>query len=187
MEFDEVIRSRRSIRGFLDTPVPRALIAEVLELAMRAPTSMNTQPWHFHVVAGEVLDRIRAGNVERNLAGVPHSREFRLGPEYAGAHRERQVEIAKQRFGAMGIARDDRQARQDWILRGFRQFDAPASIIVTYDRALHGSDIPPSTAAASSTAWSTRRGRAGWAASSTARASCSRRWSAPRRGPRRTR
>ena len=143
MEFDDVIRSRRSTRGFLDKPVPKALIAEILELAMRAPTSMNTQPWHFHVVAGEVLDRIRAGNVERNLAGIPHSREFRLGPEYAGVHRERQVEIAKQLFGAMGIARDDRQARQEWVLRGFRQFDAPASIIVTYDRALYGSDIPP--------------------------------------------
>ncbi len=143
MDFDDVIRTRRSIRGFLDRPVPRALIAEILELAMRAPTSMNTQPWHFHVVAGAVLDRIRAGNVERNLAGVPHSREFRLGPGYAGVHRERQVEIAKQLFGAMGIARDDLQARQDWVLRGFRQFDAPASIIVTYDRALHGSDIPP--------------------------------------------
>jgi nitroreductase len=143
MEFDDVIRSRRSIRGFLDKPVPKALIAEILELAMRAPTSMNTQPWHFHVVAGEVLDRIRAGNVERNLAGIPHSREFRLGPGYEGVHRERQVEIAKQLFGAMGIARDDTQARQDWVLRGFRQFDAPASIIVTYDRALFGSDIPP--------------------------------------------
>ena len=104
---------------------------------------MITQPWHFHVVAGAVLDRIRAGNVERNLAGIPHSREFRLGPEYAGDHRQRQVDIAKQLFGAMGIARDDKQARQDWVLRGLRQFDAPASIIITYDRALHGSDIPP--------------------------------------------
>jgi nitroreductase len=143
MEFDDVVRSRRSTRGFLPKPVPRRLIAEILELAMRAPSSMNTQPWHFHVVAGAVLDRIRAGNVERNLAGIPHSREFRLGPEYSGVHRERQIEIAKQLFGAMGIARDDRQGRQDWVLRGFRQFDAPVSIIVTYDRALLGSDIAP--------------------------------------------
>ena len=71
MKFDEVIRGRRSIRGFLNKPVPQALIREILELAMRAPTSLNTQPWNFYVVAGEVLDRIRKGNVERNLAGVP--------------------------------------------------------------------------------------------------------------------
>lgn len=143
MEFDEVIRSRRSIRGFLPKPVPRALVREVLELAMRAPTSLNTQPWNFYVVAGEVLDRIRKGNVERNLAGVPDSREFRMGPGYEGAHRERQIEIAKQLFAAMGIERHDKEKRQDWVLRGFRQFDAPVSIVVTYDRSIHGSDIAP--------------------------------------------
>jgi len=143
MEFDDVVRGRRSIRGFLDKPVPRALIREILELAMRAPTSMNTQPWHFYVVTGATLDRIRRGNVERNLAGVPDSREFRLGPAYAGVHRERQIEVAKQLFGAMGIARDDAAGRQAWVLRGFRQFDAPVSIVVTYDRVLQGGDIPP--------------------------------------------
>jgi hypothetical protein len=95
------------------------------------------------VVAGEVLDRIRAGNVERNLAGVPDSREFRLGPGYEGIHRERQIEIAKQLFGAMGIAREDKEKRQDWVLRGFRQFDAPVSIVVTYDKSIQGSDIAP--------------------------------------------
>ena len=141
MQFDDVIVGRRSIRGYLNKPVPRELVREVLELAMRAPTSLNTQPWNFYVVAGEVLDRIRQGNVERNLAGVPDSREFRLGPGYGGVHRERQIEIAKQLFGAMGIARDDKAKRQDWVLRGFRQFDAPVSIVITYDRVLEGGDI----------------------------------------------
>ncbi len=143
MEFDEVVRTRRSIRGYLNKPVPRALIEEVLALAVRAPTSLNTQPWNFYVVAGAVLDRIRAGNVERNLAGVAHSREFRMGPGYEGVHRERQIGIAKQLFAAMGIERDNKEKRQDWILRGFRQFDAPVSIVVTYDRSIHGSDIAP--------------------------------------------
>lgn len=143
MDFDEVVRGRRSIRGFLDKPVPQALIREILALAMRAPSSLNTQPWNFYVVAGAALDRIRQGNVERNLAGVPHSREFRLGPGYEGVHRERQIEIAKQLFAAMGIARDNKEQRQDWVLRGFRQFDAPVSIVVTYDRAILGSDIAP--------------------------------------------
>lgn len=143
MEFDDVVRSRRSIRGFQKRPVPRALIREILELAMRAPTSLNSQPWNFYVVTGEVLDRIRKGNVERNVAGVPDSREFRMGPAYQGVHRDRQVEIAKQLFAAMGIAREDKDARMDWVLRGFRQFDAPVSIVVTYDKALHGGDIPP--------------------------------------------
>ena len=143
MKFDEVIQHRRSIRGYLDKPVSKALIREVLALAMRAPTSYNTQPWNFYVVTGAVLDRIRQGNVERTLAGVPDSREFRTGPGYDGVHRERQIGVAKQLFTAMGIERDNKDKRNDWVLRGFRQFDAPVSIVVTYDRSIHGSDVAP--------------------------------------------
>jgi nitroreductase len=140
MTYSEVVLGRRSIRGYLDKPVPRALIEEILTMAMRSPTSMNTQPWHFHVITGEPLDRIRKGNTDNILAGVPDSREFRRGEAFAGVHRERQVEVAKQLFSAMGIARDDKDARQDWVLRGFRQFDAPVCVIVTYDRELGNSD-----------------------------------------------
>ncbi len=143
MEYEEVVKGRRSIRGYLDKPVSKELIAEVMELAMRAPSSLNTQPWNFYVVSGEPLDRIRQGNTERNLAGVPDSREFRSHGAYEGKHRERQIEIAKQLFGAMGIEREDKDGRQDWVLRGFRQFDAPVSIVVTYDRSIHGGDIAP--------------------------------------------
>ena len=48
-----------------------------------------------------------------------------------------------QLFEAMGIERYDKEARQEWVLRGFRQFDAPVSIVVTYDRSIHGGDIGP--------------------------------------------
>lgn len=140
MEFDEVIMGRRSIRGYKPDPVPQALIEEVLALAMRAPSSMNTQPWHFHVITGAPLDAIRAGNTERMVAGVPQSREFRTGIAFGGKHRDRQIGVAKQLFGAMGIERDDKERRQDWVLRGFRQFDAPVCVIITYDRELAESD-----------------------------------------------
>ncbi|MEY3268137.1 MAG: hypothetical protein RL480_897 [Pseudomonadota bacterium] len=152
MEFDDVILGRRSIRGYKPDPVPRELIEEILALAIRAPSSMNTQPWNFTVLTGEPLDRIRAGNTERNLAGIPHSREFRIGQAFAGPHRDRQVGVAKQLFAAMGIARDDVAMRQDWVLRGFRQFDAPVCIIITYDRAVDGSDDTPFDCGAVATA-----------------------------------
>ena len=140
MQYDEVVLGRRSIRGYKPDPVPQALIKEVLALAMRSPSSMNTQPWNFTVVTGEVLDLIRKGNTERNLAGIPHSREFRIGSPFAGQHRDRQVGVAKQLFAAMDIAREDTEKRQDWVLRGFRQFDAPVCIIITYDAVLADSD-----------------------------------------------
>jgi nitroreductase len=143
MHFDDVIMGRRSIRGYKPDPVPRALIEEIVSLALRVPSSYNSQPWHLHVITGEPLERIRAGNTERTLSGVPDSREFRKGKPYAGPHRERQIGVAKQLFAAMGIAREDKAGRQDWVLRGFRQFDAPVCVIVTYDRDMDGSDDTP--------------------------------------------
>lgn len=143
MEYQEVVMGRRSIRGFLDKPVSKQMVNEVLSMAIRAPSSLNTQPWNFYVVSGAPLDAIRKGNTERNLAGVPDSREFRGHGAYEGDHRMRQIEIAKQLFAAMSIEREDKAARQDWVLRGFRQFDAPVSIVVTYDRSIHGGDIAP--------------------------------------------
>ena len=136
MDFETVVNERRSIRGYKPDPVPRAVIEEVIEIAKRAPSSMNTQPWFFHVVTGEPLERIRKGNTERMLAGAKPQREISMNHGYEGVHRERQIEIAVQLFEAMGIERDDKERRQDWVMRGFRQFDAPVSIVMTYDRAL---------------------------------------------------
>tara|TARA_R110002051_G_C8766045_1_gene502635 strand:+ start:7671 stop:8411 length:741 start_codon:yes stop_codon:yes gene_type:complete len=141
VNYEDVVFGRRSIRAFQQKPVLRSVIENVIALATRAPSSMNTQPWHLHVLTGEPLDRIRAGNTERMLGGVPPSKESRGIGSYEGEHRDRQVEIAVQLFQAMGIARDDKDKRQDWILRGFRQFDAPVSIVVTYDRVLREGDI----------------------------------------------
>ncbi len=152
MSYDEVVMGRRSIRGFKPDPVPLELIMEILTLALRSPSSRNTQTWNFTVVTGEPLNRIRAGNTERNMAGVPHSREFRTGTAFEGVHRERQIGVAKQLFSAMGIARDDAPARMDWVLRGFRQFDAPVCVIITYDKTLSGSDDTPFDCGAVSTA-----------------------------------
>lgn len=141
MEFDDVVLGRRSIRGFKPDPVPKDLIREIVHLATRAPSSMNTQPWYFHVVTGQPLERIREGNTERNLAGVPASREIRMHGPYEGVHRDRQKAIAGQLFAAMDIDWGDKVRRKDWVLRGFRQFDAPASVVVTFDKTLDRNDI----------------------------------------------
>ena len=134
MSYDDVILGRRSIRGYKPDPVPRALIEEIIALAMRSPSSMNTQPWNFYIITGEPLDRIRAGNTERNLAGVPQSREFRFGAEFTGQHRDRQVAVAKQLFGAIGIARDDKQGRFQQFARNGDFFGAPAALFCFVDR-----------------------------------------------------
>ena len=141
MTFSELIKARRSVRGYRPDPVPREVIEEIISVAKWAPSSMNTQPWHVHVVTGEPLDNIRRGNTENMLAGVPPKREFPMRESYEGIHRKRQVEVAVQLFDAMGIAREDTERRTDWVMRGFRQFDAPVSLVLTYDKYLEPAAI----------------------------------------------
>jgi nitroreductase len=137
MEFEQLVAQRRSIRGYKSDPVSKEVMQEIVEIAKRAPSSMNTQPWNFHVLTGEPLERIREGNTERMLGGAEVDREIKMSDHgYQGVHRKRQVEIAIQLFEAMGIERDDKERRQDWVMRGFRQFDAPVSVVVTCDREL---------------------------------------------------
>jgi len=139
--FSELARSRKSARGFKNKPVPREVIDEIIDVAKWAPSSYNTQTWRVHVVTGEVLDRIRKGNTENTLAGKPHVRDFPYKEEYEGEHRRRQIDVAIQLFEAMGIERDDKEKRNDWMLRGFRQFDAPVSLVLTYDKYLEPAGI----------------------------------------------
>ncbi len=136
MDFEELVRTRRSVRGYKSDPVPRAVIEEIIEVAKGAPSSMNTQPWHVHVLTGEPLERVRMRNMEEMLAGAAPQRDIVTHGAYQGVHRQRQVDIAKALFAAMGIARDDKAMRQDWVMRGYRQFDAPVSLVLTYDRVL---------------------------------------------------
>ena len=136
MDFETLVQTRRSVRGYKTDPVPRAVIEEIISVAKGAPSSMNTQPWHVHVLTGVPLERVRRRNTETMLAGAKANRDIVTHGEYEGVHRSRQVAIAIKLFEAMNIERYDKAMRQDWVMRGFRQFDAPVSIVLTYDREL---------------------------------------------------
>lgn len=139
--FDGLVRQRRSIRGYKKEPVSREMIAEIIDVAKGAPSYMNTQPWFFHVVSGEPLERIREGNTQKMMSGADVDREIKMNHGYEGAYRQRQVDIAKQLFAAMGIAREDAEARQDWVMCEFRQFDAPVSIVMTCEKTMEHDTI----------------------------------------------
>jgi len=129
----EAIKSRRSIRGYKPDPVPRKVIEEILEVASRAPSSMNTQPWEFTVIAGDVLEKTKQANVESFNAGESGNVGWEI-ERFKDECRERQVAVAVQLFKSMGIARDEREKRTDWERLGFRYFDAPAVIIISTDK-----------------------------------------------------
>lgn len=139
VEFQQLAFERRSIRGYKPDRVPREVLDEIIEVAAQSPSSMNTQPWHMHVVTGDVLDRIRAGNTERMITTGKPDREIRSHGRYENEHRDRQKRVAAQLFEAAGIGWENKEQRQDWTMRGFRQFDAPVSVIGCIDRDLEDS------------------------------------------------
>jgi nitroreductase len=140
MDVIEAIRSRKSIRGYKPIPVPEEVISEILRAAIQSPSTMNTQPWKINLITGESLEKLRKGNVRMLNEGVrphPETHLFRFEDKY----RQRQVDLAKQIFGLIGIAREDKKRRAEWMERGFRIFDAPAAIILSMDRSLDKSAL----------------------------------------------
>ncbi len=133
MDVLEAIRTRRSIRGFKPDPVPQAALREILTIACRAPSSMNTQPWEVIVVSGPALGELREANIAALKAGT---RPDQWGPArpYEGKYRDRQVEIGVQLYRSLDIAREDAQRRAEWWQKGMRYFDAPVALILAMDK-----------------------------------------------------
>ena len=133
MDVVEAIRKRKSIRGYKPDPVPPETLSEILEIATRAPSGMNTQPWEITVVTGKALDSIRQGNLEMLKSTANQGAPARA---FEGKYRQRQIEIAVQLFTVMGIAEEDREKRAWWMQKGFRYFEAPAVFILSVDKSV---------------------------------------------------
>jgi len=131
----EAIRTRKSIRGFKPDPVPKEVLREILDIALRAPSGVNSQPWEVAVVGGQALESIKRENVEKLESGDTGNHDT-PGQAREGVYKQRQVELAIQLFQLMGIERGDKEKRAEWLKRGFRFFDAPTAIILYADRSL---------------------------------------------------
>ena len=137
MEIAEAIRARKSIRSFKPDPVKKEIVKEILEIATRAPSGTNTQPWEFFVLAGEVLEKVKQANVELQKSGtLPNPEISYVTYNHDTVYQKRRVELTKQLFQLMDIAREDKEKRATWLERGFRYFDAPVAIIICVDRLL---------------------------------------------------
>jgi len=135
MELVEAITTRRSIRGYQVTPVPKDVLSQILNLARLSPSGLNHQPWEFVVLTGRSLQKAKQVNVDQAIAGAqwcPDVPGYRL----SGPYRERQVALGKAMFHVMGIEREDTQKRTEWGLKGIRFYDAPAAILICADEAV---------------------------------------------------
>ncbi|MCI5106405.1 MAG: nitroreductase [Pseudomonadales bacterium] len=121
----EAINTRRSVRGFLDKPVPRETMDRIFEIAQQAPSNCNVQPWKAYVASGELKDRLRQQMVDNTANGVQPNPDYEYRGDFKDEYRTRQVECAVALYSKMGIERHDREGRQYAVLRNFEFFDAP--------------------------------------------------------------
>jgi len=103
MDVIEAVKQRKSVRGYKPDPVPRQVLEQILEVASRAPSAMNTQPWEFNVLTGEVLENVKRNNVDLLNSGVPPNPEHVVTSwPKESIYRQRQVDLAKQLFQLIG-------------------------------------------------------------------------------------
>lgn len=131
MELTECILTRKSIRAYKATPVPKELVIRILDEARRSPSCANTQPWEFAVFGGQVMEEMRKAFQERFLSGVPPNPEvpypFRGWPE---PYLSRHLELSRSHYHFLGIdSKNEKQVQQFW-LRGFGFFGAPNGILI---------------------------------------------------------
>ncbi|MBA3980944.1 MAG: oxidoreductase [Alcanivorax sp.] len=134
MSLAEALRNRRSVRGFLDKPVPQAVLDEVFSLAQLAPSNCNIQPWRVLVASGATRDTLRERMVANATQGKAIQPDFEHLPSFEGVYRQRQVDCAVELYNNMGIARDDKAGRLRATLRNFELFDAPHVAFIGMDR-----------------------------------------------------
>ncbi|GAA4413428.1 nitroreductase [Quisquiliibacterium transsilvanicum] len=136
MDLVEAINSRRSVRGFLNTPVPTETIRRVLAIASRAPSGGNVQPWQIQVVAGEPLAQLKATMLKKveELPGGDGS-EYDIYPkELVSPHRDYRFKLGEDMYAQIGIPREDKAGRKRWFARNFQFFGAPMALFCTIDR-----------------------------------------------------
>jgi len=138
MNVSETIRAQRTIRAFNPTPVPEQVIREVLELARLAPSNSNTQPWRIDMVSGAARDRLKAAIHAEMRAGIKPYPVFPPGGSgLKGRYKERQRECAYQYFGAVGIEKEDMEARRNLSLQNYEFFGAPHAAFLSYPETMH--------------------------------------------------
>ncbi len=123
--FDDVLSTRRSVRGFLDNEIPAETLEEVFQLAQRAPSNCNVQPWVVHVASGEACGRIRAKLMSAAKFIENANPDWPPTEKYEGVYRERQVDAALQLYGAINVSRTDAAGRSEAFMRNFAFFGAP--------------------------------------------------------------
>ncbi|MBK1611943.1 nitrobenzoate reductase [Rubrivivax gelatinosus] len=137
---DAAISSRRSIRAFRPDPVPRATVERILELASRAPSGTNVQPWKVTVLTGAARARLSArirAAYDDPAERARHAEEYDYYPaEWVSPYIERRRKVGWDLYGLLGIAKGDKARMHEQHGRNYAFFGAPVGLIFTISRVL---------------------------------------------------
>jgi nitroreductase len=136
---DEAIRTRKSVRSFLPTPVERFAVEELLALASRAPSGSNIQPWRVRVIAGEAKERLTRAILDAIARDgfEPYQREWNYYPvQWREPFLGRRRKIGWDMYSLLGVAKGDFDGTQQARLRNYEFFGAPVGMIFTLDEDL---------------------------------------------------
>jgi nitroreductase len=138
MDVYEAVTGRRAVRAFDDRPVPKEVLERVLSAAAWAPSGSNLQPWHAYVLTGAPLAELKKRTGERLAAGDHWDEpEYEMYPAaLESPYRERRAAFGEQRYGSLGIPREDVEARQRAASANWDCFGAPAALFCYLDRGL---------------------------------------------------
>ncbi|AFQ46844.1 nitroreductase [Burkholderia cepacia] len=140
---DTALKSRRAIRAFLPTPVPRDTLEAILEAASRAPSGTNIQPWHVYVATGATRDALAAALTaayDDPARDEKYVAEYDYYPrEWVSPYIDRRRKVGWDLYGLLNIGRDEKARMHAQHARNFRFFDAPVALFFTLDRVMtHG-------------------------------------------------
>jgi nitroreductase len=132
----DALRARRTVRGFLDRPVPRETLEALLGDALRTPSWANTQPWEIFVVGGEVFGRIRRLSEQRTLEKIPSNPDVPFPGAWTPECRARTKELTAGRAEVRGTTPDDPVFHHESIVANRRFFGAPCAVYLCVDQTL---------------------------------------------------
>ena len=137
---DQVIRERRSVRGFLPTTISSEVILEILDVAARAPSGTNTQPWQAIVVTGAKKEALSRELIETALdpaRDADHSQEYSYYPDrWIPPYIDRRRKVGYDLYGLLGIEKGDKEAMERQFARNYTFFGAPVGLFFTIDRVM---------------------------------------------------
>jgi nitroreductase len=136
MNVTEAIDSRMSCRAFLNKPVPFAVVHSILEIAKRAPSGGNLQPWHVHALTGAPLREFLA-LIRARLPMTPRGEgsEYDVYPkEITEPYRSRRFQCGEDLYATIGVPREDKPARLNQFARNYELFGAPVVLFFAIDR-----------------------------------------------------